>query len=138
MKARIKWVENLCFIGESDSGHTIVLDGPPEMGGKNLSIRPMEMVLIGLGGCTAIDVITILKKQRQAVTDCVIEVEAERSDESPKVFTQIHIHYILSGKALKSEQVKRALDLSTEKYCSVSAMLAKTAKMTYDYKIIEV
>lgn len=138
MKARIKWVEGLCFMGESDSGHAIVLDGPPEMGGKNLSIRPMEMVLIGLGGCTAVDVITILKKQRQAVTDCVIEATAERADESPKVFTQIHLHYIISGNALKPEQVKRALDLSAEKYCSVSAMLGKTATMTYDYEIIEV
>ncbi|MDM8557516.1 OsmC family protein [Thiotrichales bacterium HSG14] len=137
MKARIKWVENACLVGKADSGHGIVIDGPPEIGGHNLGVRPMEMILMGLGGCTAMDVLTILKKQRQDVTDCIIEIEGQRCDESPKIFTEIHVHFIITGHNLKESHVKRAVNLSAEKYCSVSAMLSKTAKITHDYKVIE-
>ena len=138
MKTRIKWVENVTFIGETDSGHAIVMDGPPDHGGRNLGPRPMEMLLLGLGGCTTFDIIMILKKSRQAVTDCVVEISAERADEEPKVFTNIHIHFIVTGKDLKEKQVERAVSLSAEKYCSASIMLGKTAAITHDFEIIEV
>ncbi len=137
MKARIKWIENACLLGEAGSGHGIVIDGVPEIGGRNLGIRPMEMILMGLGGCTAMDVLNILKKKRQQVTDCVIEVEGQRRDEHPKVFTNIHIHFKIIGRALKDNHIKQAVKLSAEKYCSVSAMLDKTAKITHDYEIVE-
>ncbi len=137
MKTRIKWVENACLIGEADSGHCVVIDGAPEIGGRNLGVRPMEMILIGLGGCSAMDVLSILKKKRQQITDCVIEIEGKRSDSFPKVFTQIHVHFIITGYNLKSTHVKQAVDLSAEKYCSVSAMLDQTVKITHDYEIIE-
>lgn len=137
MKARLKLIENVCLLGEADSGHGIVIDGAPEIGGRNLGTRPMELVLIGLGGCSAMDVLSILKKQRQTVTDFMIEVQAQRREEEPKVFTEIHLHYIIKGRGLKENHVKRALELSTQKYCSVSAMLDKTAKITYDYEMIE-
>lgn len=136
MKARIKWVEAFCLLGESGSGHTVTLDGAPEMGGRNIGIRPMEMVLIGLGGCTTMDVLSILRKQRQRVTDCVIEVDAHRRDDHPRIFTKIHLHFIVTGYDLKENQVKRAIDLSAEKYCSVSAMLSKTTEITYDYEVV--
>ncbi len=136
MKARIKWLENACLIGKADSGHGIVIDGAAEIGGRNLGVRPMEMILMGLGGCSAMDVLSILKKQRQALTDCVIEIEAQRRDELPKVFTQIHLHFIITGHDLKENYVKRAVDLATEKYCSVSAMLETTVKITHDYEIV--
>lgn len=136
MRARIKWIEAFCLMGESGSGHAVVLDGAPEIGGRNVGIRPMEMILIGLGGCTAMDVLGILRKQRQAVTDCVIEVEAQRRDDHPKVFNKIHLHFVVTGHDLKESQVKRAIDLSAEKYCSVSAMLGKTAEITYDHEIV--
>lgn len=136
MKARIKWVEHTTFIGESGSGHAVVLDGPPESGGRNLGIRPMEMVLLGMGACTAFDVVDILKKARQAVTDCVTEISAERAETHPKVFTKIHVHFVVSGKDLKDVQVKRAIDLSAEKYCSASIMLGKTAAITHDFEIV--
>ncbi len=135
MKARIKWVENVCFVGESGSGHAIVMDGAAEGGGRNLGPRPMETVLIGTGGCTAYDVVHILRKGRAAVTDCVLEIESERADDDPKVFTRIHFHFIVSGKALKPQQVERAIHLSAEKYCSASIMLGKTASITHDYEI---
>ena len=138
MKARIKWVENVCFVGESGSGHAIVMDGAPEGGGRNLGMRPMETVLIGTGGCTAYDVMHILKKARAAVTDCVVEIESERAADDPRVFTKIHFHFIISGNGLKSPQVERAIHLSAQKYCSASIMLAKTAVMTHDYEIREV
>lgn len=137
MKARIKWLEGLAFVGESGSGHSVVLDGPPESGGRNLGIRPMEMLLLGLGGCTAFDVVYILRKARQPVTDCVVEVEAERSEAVPKVFTRIHIHYIVSGDGLSGKQVERAVRLSTEKYCSATVMLSKTAEITHDHAIVD-
>jgi putative redox protein len=137
MKARIKWVQDATFVGESGSGHAVVMDGPPESGGRNLGVRPMEMVLLGVGGCTSFDVVHILKKQRQAVTDCVAELQAERAPTDPKVFTKIHIHFVVSGKGLKDEQVKRAVDLSAEKYCSASIMLKPKVEITHDYEIIE-
>ncbi len=138
MKARIKWVEDVMFVGESGSGHTLVIDGPPEYGGRNLGIRPMELLLQGLGGCTAFDVMLILKKSRQSVTDCVVEVEAERAESEPKVFTRIHVHFIVSGDGLKENVVKRAVQLSAEKYCSASIMLGKSAEITHDFEIREV
>ena len=137
MKARIKWIENVCFVGESGSGHAIVMDGAPEGGGRNLGMRPMETVLIGTGGCAAYDVVFILKKARVAVTDCVVEIESERAAEDPKVFTKIHFHFIIRGNGLKSQQVERAIDLSAHKYCSASIMLGKTAVITHDYEIHE-
>lgn len=135
MKARIKWVEDVLFVGESSSGHTVVIDGPPDYGGRNLGIRPMELLLQGLGGCTVFDVLLILKKARQLVTDCVVEIDAQRADTEPKVFTNIHIHFIVTGKNISEKQVQRAIQLSAEKYCSASIMLAKTAEITHDYEI---
>lgn len=137
MKARIKWVENVMFVGESGSGHSVVIDGPPEYGGRNLGIRPMELLLQGLGGCTAFDVMLILKKSRQRVTDCVVEIEAERADSESKVFTRIHVHFIVTGQGLKASVVKRAVQLSAEKYCSASIMLGKTAEISHDFEIRE-
>jgi len=136
MKARIKWVENASFLAESDSGHAVLMDGPPDGGGRNLGPRPMELLLMGTGGCTAYDVVAILKKQRQKISDCVAEIDAERADSDPKVFTKIHIHFIVTGKDLKPESVARAIDLSAEKYCSASIMLGKTAVITHDFEII--
>ena len=136
MKARVKWVDNAMFIGESGSGHSIVMDGPPEGGGRNLGIRPMEMLLLGTGGCTAYDVVHILKKSRQAVTDCWVELEAERAPQEPKVFTRIHIHFVVAGDNLDDKAVRRAVDLTAEKYCSASIMLGKVAELTHDYEII--
>jgi putative redox protein len=136
MKARIKWVEDAAFLGETDSGHAVVMDGPPEGGGRNLGPRPMEMLLLGTGGCTSYDVVAILKKQRQDVTDCVAEIEAERASTDPKVFTKIHIHFVVKGKALKPDAVERAVKLSAEKYCSASIMLGKTAEITHDFEIL--
>jgi putative redox protein len=138
MKARIKWIENVCFMGESETGHAIVLDGAPDIGGRNLGMRPMEMLLIGMGGCTSFDVVTILKKARQPITDCVAEIEAERADSVPKVFTRIHVHFVVSGRGLNPVQVERAVKLSAEKYCSASIMLGKAAEISHDFEIVEV
>jgi len=137
MKARIKWVENVCFMGESETGHAVVLDGAPDAGGRNLGMRPMEMLLIGMGACTSFDVVTILKKARQPITDCVAEIEAERADEVPKVFTRIHVHFVVTGKGLNPTQVERAVKLSAEKYCSASIMLGKAAEISHDFEIVE-
>ena len=136
MKARIKWVEQVSFLGETESGHAVLMDGPPSGGGRNLGPRPMEMVLLGTGGCTAYDVIHILKKSRQQVTDCVIEITSERAQEDPKVFTKIHFHFVVTGKDLKPEQVERAIHLSAEKYCSASIMLGKMADITHDFEVV--
>jgi putative redox protein len=136
MKARVKWVEEATFIGESASGHAVVMDGPPESGGRDLGIRPMEMVLLGMGGCTAFDVVMILKKARQPVTDCVVEMEAERATSEPKVFTRIHVHFIVTGSGLADKQVGRAVELSAEKYCSASIMLSKAVDITHDYEVV--
>ena len=137
MKARIKWVENVCFMGESETGHAVILDGALDAGGRNLGMRPMEMLLIGMGACTSFDVVTILKKSRQPVTDCVAEIEAARADEIPKVFTRIHVHFVVTGQGLNPAQVERAVKLSAEKYCSASIMLGKAAEITHDFEIVE-
>lgn len=137
MKARIKWIEGVSFVGESGSGHTVVMDGPPEHGGRDLGVRPMEMLLLGMGGCTAFDVMHILSKARQPVVDCVVELSAERAESEPKVFTKIHAHFIVTGTGLKEDRVRRAVELSSEKYCSASIMLGKTAEITHDYEIRE-
>ena len=136
MKARVKWVEDATFLGESASGHAVVMDGPPESGGRDLGIRPMEMILLGMGGCTAFDVVMILKKARQPVTDCVVEMEAERAASEPKVFTRIHVHFVVTGSGLSDKQVARAVELSAEKYCSASIMLGKAVDITHDYEIV--
>jgi putative redox protein len=137
VKTRIKWMDNVCFVAETESSHTIVMDGAPEAGGRNLAPRPMETVLAGTGGCTAYDVVTILRKARQQITDCVVEIDAERAPEDPRVFTQIHFHFIISGSAVDPKSVERAIHLSAEKYCSASIMLGKTAAITHDYEIRE-
>jgi len=137
MKARIKWVQDSTFIGESGSGHAVVMDGPPEHGGRNLGVRPMEMLLLGMGGCTAFDVVHILRRGRHPVRNCVAELEAERADTDPKVFTRIHVHFIVSGTGLSEAAVARAIQLSTEKYCSASIMLGRTATITHDFELID-
>ncbi|MEF2121599.1 OsmC family protein [Pseudomonas aeruginosa] len=138
MKARIQWAGEAMFLGESGSGHVVVMDGPPDHGGRNLGVRPMEMVLIGLGGCTNFDVVFILKKARQPVESCEAFLEAERADEEPKVFTKIHVHFVVKGRGLKEAQVKRAVELSAEKYCSASIMLGRGGvEITHDYEIVE-
>jgi putative redox protein len=138
MKTRVKWVENVCFMAESGSGHAVVMDGAPDIGGKNLGPRPMEMLLMGAGGCTSVDVIMILQKSRQDVVDCQVEIEAERANDHPKVFTRIHMHFTVKGRNLKPEVVDRAIKLSAEKYCSASIILGKTAQMTHDFEVVEV
>ena len=137
MKARIKWVEQVTFLAESGSGHAVVLDGAPDAGGRNLGVRPMEMLLMGLGGCSAFDVVLILRKGREEVTDCVVELEAERAETDPKVFTRIHMHYKVTGRGLAPAKVERAITLSAEKYCSASAIMAKTAVITHDWEVVE-
>jgi putative redox protein len=137
MKCRIKWLDHMSFVGESGSGHSVVMDGAPDAGGRNLGIRPMEMLLLGLGGCTAFDVVSILRKSRQSMVGCEVEIEAERADEVPKVFTRIHIHFIVSGKALDANKVRKAVELSADKYCSASRMLEKVAEITHDFEIVE-
>jgi putative redox protein len=137
MKARVQLVEGMTFVAESGSGHAVVVDAAPDVGGKNLGARPMELVLMGTGSCSAIDVMHILRKARQAVTGCVVELEAERAAEDPKVFTRVRMHYVVTGKALAPAQVERAIKLSKEKYCSASVMLAKTAELDIDFEIRE-
>jgi len=138
MKARIKWIEGAAMLAESGSGHALVMDGPPDAGGRNLGVRPMEMLLMGMGGCTLFDVLLILRKARQPVSDCVLELEAERAAEDPKVFTRIHAHFILRGRGLSPKQVERAIRLSAEKYCSASIMLGATAEISHDFEIRDV
>jgi len=136
MKANIVWQEGVSFLGQVGSGHSVLMDGAPEAGGKNLGPRPMEMILLGLGGCTAFDVVHILRKGRQAITGCQVEMDAQRAIEDPKVFTRIHLHFIITGKDLDPRQVERAINLSAEKYCSASIMLKATVDITHDYEII--
>ena len=136
MKCRIKWLDHMSFVGESGSGHSVVMDGAPEAGGRDLGIRPMEMLLLGLGGCTAFDVVSILRKSRQQISDCEVEIEAERAETIPKVFTRIHLHFMVSGRALDASKVSKAVSLSADKYCSASRMLEKTATITHDYEIV--
>ncbi|MCX7111264.1 MAG: OsmC family protein [Proteobacteria bacterium] len=138
MKARVLWVENTKFVAESGSGHSVVLDGPQESGGQNMGVRPMEMLLMGMGGCTAFDIIHILKKGRHNIQNCEIQLDAERAETDPKVFIRIHMHYVIKGRNLSDSAVKRAIELSAEKYCSASIMLGKSAEITHDYEIVEV
>jgi putative redox protein len=136
MQARIKWVENAAFVGETGSSHAIVIDGPPDIGGRNLGMRPMELMLLAVGSCSAVDVIHILKKARQPVKDCFVEVEGTRADTEPKVFTDIHLKFVISGDGLNDNQVKRAVDLSADKYCSASIMLKRGGvNVTHSYEI---
>lgn len=137
MKARIKWVQDVMFLGETGSGHAVVMDGAPEAGGRNLGVRPMEMLLLGLGGCSAFDVMLILKRGREAVTDCVVDIDAERATTDPKIFTRIEMHYTVTGHALDRKKVERAVQLSAEKYCSASAILAKSAELSHTITIVE-
>jgi putative redox protein len=135
MQARIKWSEGMSFVAESGSGHAFVIDGAPESGGRNLGPRPMEVVLMGTGACTAFDVVMILKKARQPVRDCIVELQAERAEAEPKVFTRINLHYRVMGEGLDPERVRKAVELSKEKYCSATIMLAKTAEISYSITI---
>ncbi|CAM3543940.1 OsmC family protein [Halomonas lysinitropha] len=138
MKASVKWTDGRQFVAESGSGHSVVIDGPPDHGGRNTGPRPMEMLLMGMGACTSFDVLNILDKARADVTDCVASLEAERADEVPSVFTRIHVHFTVSGKGLKEKQVARAVELSAEKYCSASIMLVKGGvEMTHSFTIVE-
>ena len=137
MKTRVKWVEGASFVGETGSGHAVVIDGAPEYGGRNLGPRPMEMVLTGTAACTAFDVVLILRRARQAIADCVVEAEAERAATDPKVFTRIHFRYQVAGRGLDRHQVERAVKLSKEKYCSATLMLARTAEISYEVVIVE-
>jgi putative redox protein len=137
MKVTVKWVEERAFLGESGSGHTVVMDGPPSHGGRNIGIRPMEMILLGVGGCSSFDVMDILQKGRHEVLDCVVEVTAERVDAVPSVFSKIHLHFKVTGRNLKETIVERAVKLSAEKYCSASIMLGKSVDITHDYEVIK-
>ncbi len=137
MECKVSWHDGMSFIAETGSGHLVAMDGAPEAGGRNLAPRPMELVLAGTGGCTSFDVVMILKRGRQEVTGCEVDIKAERADTDPKVFTKIHMHFVVTGKALKPEAVERAIKLSAEKYCSASIMLGKTAEITHDWEIIE-
>ena len=138
MKATVKWAGKVGFEGISESGHSVMMDGSPEFGGQNRGPRPMELLLLGMGGCTAFDVVLILRKGRQEVTDCGAHIDAERAPTDPKVFTRIHVHFVVSGRKLDPKRVEQALKLSAEKYCSASIMLAKTAEITHDFEIVEV
>ncbi|WP_085901351.1 OsmC family protein [Kiloniella majae] len=137
MKTRIKWIENVAFMAESGSGHAVVMDGAVEGGGRNLGPRPMEMLLMGLGGCSAYDVVYILKRGRENVEDVDVDVEAERADTDPKVFTKIHMHFRVKGAGLNEKKVERAVKLSADKYCSASIMLGKAAEITHSFELIE-
>ena len=135
MKAHIRYSGNMNFLGKADSNHLVVMDAPKKAGGEESAVKPIELILIGLGGCTGIDVVSILSKMKAPLENLEISIEAEQSDDFPKVFTKIHIDYTFYGQGLKNEQVERAVNLSKEKYCSVSAMLSKSAEITHSYKI---
>jgi len=139
MQATVKWIDGVMFVGETGSGHAVVMDGPVDHGGRNIGMRPMEMILLGLGGCSSFDVVQILQKGRNNIVNCVAEISAERVDSIPSVFSKIHLHFIVSGKDLKVSAVERAVSLSAEKYCSASIMLGKAGvEMTHDFEVIEV
>lgn len=137
MKARVKWLDHMSFVGESGSGHSVVMDGAPESGGRDLGVRPMEMLLLGLGGCASFDVVMILQKARQEIKNCEVEITAERADSEPKVFTKIHLHFVVEGENVSEAKVARAVSLSAEKYCSASKMLEKTALITHDFELVK-
>jgi putative redox protein len=133
----VKWVQDVMFVGESGSGHSVIMDGAPDAGGRNMGFRPMEMLLLGLAGCSAFDVVMILKRGRENVTDCVVEVDADRADTDPKIFTNVRMRYVVTGQALDPKKVERAVKLSEEKYCSASAIIAKSAEMSHTVEILE-
>ena len=137
MNISVNWIDGMLMVGKSHSGHSITMDGPPEIGGNNLGVRPMEMLLLGVAGCTMIDVVTTLKKMRQDLTNCETKLSAERADEHPKVFTDIHIQFIVKGQDLDPKKVEKAITLSAEKYCSASIMLGETATITHDFEVAE-
>ena len=137
MECTVRWHEGMSFVAETGSGHLVCMDGAPEAGGRNLAPRPMELLLAGTGGCTAFDVVLILKRGRQDVTGCELKLQADRADTDPKVFTRINMHFVVSGRHLKPEAVARAVNLSAEKYCSASIMLCKTAEITHSFEVIE-
>lgn len=137
MKARVQWLDGRAFVGEAGSGHAVVMDGAPESGGRNIGIRPMEMLLVGMGGCTAFDVVMILERMREKVTGVDVALEAERAAEDPKIFTKVTLHFKITGKSLKRANVERAVNLSAEKYCSASIMIGKTAKIEHVIEIID-
>jgi putative redox protein len=137
MKVRVKWIDGVAFVAETESSHAIVMDGSPEGGGRNIGPRPMETLLAGTGGCTAYDVVTILRKARQDIDDCTVDIEADRALTEPKVFTRIHFHFVVKGRNIKPAHVERAIHLSAEKYCSASIMLGKTAEISHDFEIVE-
>lgn len=135
MKTTVKWIDGMTMLGESGSGHGIVMDGPKDLGGRNLGVRPMEMLLLGMGGCTTIDVVSTLKKMRQEVHGCRAEISAERANEHPKIFTKIHVHFVVEGKDLSDKKISKAVSLSADKYCSASIMLGKSVTITHDFEI---
>ena len=137
MECTVRWHEGMSFVAETGSGHLVCMDGAPEAGGRNLAPRPMELLLAGTGGCTAFDVVLILKRSRQDVTGCELKLQADRAETDPKVFTRINMHFVVSGRHLKPEAVARAVNLSAEKYCSASIMLGKTAEITHSFEVIE-
>jgi putative redox protein len=139
MQATVKWVDGVMFVGETGSGHAVVMDGPPDHGGRNIGMRPMEMILLGVGGCSSFDVVQILQKGRNNIVNCVAEISAERVDSVPSVFSKIHLHFVVSGRGLKASAVERAVLLSAEKYCSASIMLSNAGvEITHDFEVIEV
>ena len=137
MDCKVRWFDGMSFVAETGSGHLIAMDGAPDAGGRNLAPRPMELVLAGTGGCTSFDVVMILKRGRQNITGCEVQISSDRAEADPKVFTRIHMHFVVTGKDLKPEAVERAIKLSAEKYCSASIMLGKTAEITHDFEIVE-
>jgi putative redox protein len=132
----IQWIDNMRMLGTTASGHQIVLDGPPELGGENLGARPMELLLLGLGGCTTVDVVSTLKKLRHNVDDCEVEIDSIRAENHPKVFTKIHLKFLLKGDNLDNKKIKKAIDLSAEKYCSASIMLGAVAEITHSFEVV--
>jgi putative redox protein len=136
MEATVKWIDGRMFVGETGSGHAVIMDGPPNHGGRNMGIRPMEMILLGVGGCSSFDVLEILQKGRHAVSDCKVEITAERVDTVPSVFSHIHLHFVVTGTALKDSVVARAVKLSAEKYCSASIMLSSSVSISHDFEVI--
>jgi putative redox protein len=137
MECTVRWHDGMSFIAETGSGHLVAMDGAPEGGGRNLAPRPMEILLVGAGGCTSYDVVLILKRGRQEITGCQVKISAERAETDPKVFTRIHLHFVVTGKDLKESAVERAIKMSAEKYCSATIMLGKTAEVTHDFAIVE-
>ena len=137
MDCKVSWHEGMSFIAETGSGHLVAMDGAPEAGGRNLAPRPMEMLLVGAGGCASFDVVLILQRGRQDITGCEVKIQADRADTDPKVFTTINMHFIVTGRALKNDAVERAIKLSAEKYCSASVMLGKTATITHSFEVRE-